>query len=273
MITNSTNSKTIDQLLIDFHTLTNIKICIFDASGKEIDFYPEKLSPFCAKLRENEKLDSLCRSCDQKAITECRSTRTAKIYTCHAGLTECIVPIIVAGVIRGFIAFGQIREDCEKSHQEELSLKLYPNLSSEYYSLPLISKRKIEAIAHVLKACASYEQFKQFVNTLETNLETRIEEYVQTNITDNIGVEKMCRHFHCSRKELYSIIKRAYDCTPAEYVKSLRLKLACELLKTTKNSVSKIAVACGIEDYNYFSKIFKKQFGVSPRDYRKSHIK
>ena len=193
---------TIDQLLVDFHTLTNMKICIFDANGKEIDYYPERFSPFCFKLRENKELDCLCRTCDQKAITECRNTRTTKIYTCHAGLTECIVPIIVANVIRGFIAFGQIREQKELTRKDDLSLNLYPELNLEYQALPVFSKRQIQATAHVLEACASYEQFKQFVNALETNLETRIEEYVQKNVTQNIGVERLCRHFHCSRKEL-----------------------------------------------------------------------
>ncbi len=83
----------------------------------------------------------------------------------------------------------------------------------------------------------------------------------------------MCRRFHCSRKELYNIIKRAYDCTPAEFIKNRRLKYACELLQTTNNSVSKIAIMCGIEDYNYFSKIFKKELGIAPREYRKIHAK
>lgn len=272
MITNQhTSAKTIDQLLVDFHTLTNMKICIFDASGKEIDYYPERLAPFCQQLRKDEKLDEMCKLCDQKAISECRNTRMAKIYTCHAGLTECVAPIIVAGAIRGFIAFGQIREDKNDTSVNELALKLYPKLSAEYNALPLISKRKIEAAAHVLEACASYEQFKQFVDTLESNLEARIEEYVHNKITENIGVERMCRHFHCSRKELYSIIKRAYNCTPAEFIKNTRLKYACDLLKSTNKSVSKIAILCGIEDYNYFSKIFKKNIGISPREYRKTY--
>lgn len=273
MITNNQNisTKTIDQLLVDFHTLTNMKICIFDASGKEIDFYPERLSPFCQQLRKDHQLDEMCKLCDKKAITECRTTRIAKIYTCHAGLTECVAPIIVAGVIRGFIAFGQIREEKSNVAVEDLAITLYPELQKEYNTLPIISKRKIEAAAHVLEACASYEQFKQFVDTLESNLETRIEEYVEKKLTEKISVERMCRHFHCSRKELYNIIKRAYDCTPAEFIKNRRLKYACELLQTTSKSVSKIAVLCGIEDYNYFSKIFKKELGITPRDYRKNN--
>ena len=48
-----------------------------------------------------------------------------------------------------------------------------------------------------------------------------------------------------------------------------RLAYAAELLKTTDLSVAEIADRCGIGDYNYFSKIFRKVYNVSARDYRK----
>ncbi len=267
---NNMSTNLIDQLLIEFHALTDMKICIFDASGKEIGYYPERFSSFCGKLRKNKDLDNACRLCDKNAISECRATKTAKIYTCHAGLTECVSPIIVAGVIRGFIAFGQIRQD-DALTKSKMTETLFPHLKKEYRSLPLISKRKIQAAAHVLEVCASYEQLKSFATTLESNLTARIEEFVQQNIANNLKIETLCRHFHCSRKEFYSIIKGAYNCTPAEFVKLRRLKFACELLKTTNNSISKIGALCGIEDYNYFSKVFKKHLGVSPREYRNSN--
>lgn len=270
MITNKDfPTNTIDQLLIDFHSLTGMKICIFDANGKEIGFYPERFSSFCGKLRKNRDFDDKCRTCDQNAIAECRATKKAKIYTCHAGLTECVSPIIVAGVIRGFIAFGQIKQGDVNLQSQEKTINLFPHLQAEYDLLPLIPRRKIQAAAHVLEVCASYEQLKSFATTLESNLTARIEEFIHENIDKNLTVEKLCRHFRCSRKEFYGIIKRAYNCTPAEFVKSSRLKFACELLKTTDKSISKIAVLCGIQDYNYFSKVFKKHYGISPREYRK----
>ena len=47
-------------------------------------------------------------------------------------------------------------------------------------------------------------------------------------------------------------------------------KVACDLLRNTEDRVSDIATEVGIPDYNYFTKVFKKAMGVTPREYRKS---
>ena len=50
----------------------------------------------------------------------------------------------------------------------------------------------------------------------------------------------------------------------------MRVKVACDLLRNTEDRVSDIATEVGIPDYNYFTKVFKKAMGVTPREYRKS---
>ncbi|MDY2850769.1 MAG: helix-turn-helix transcriptional regulator, partial [Candidatus Borkfalkiaceae bacterium] len=52
------------------------------------------------------------------------------------------------------------------------------------------------------------------------------------------------------------------------YIQNERLEYAEELLKTTDLPVSAIAVKAGIPDYNYFSKVFRKRTGISPKAYR-----
>jgi two-component system response regulator YesN len=47
------------------------------------------------------------------------------------------------------------------------------------------------------------------------------------------------------------------------------LQQAKILLKNSEKAISEIAEAVGFNDYNYFSRIFKKYYGISPRDYRK----
>ncbi|MBE7087788.1 MAG: helix-turn-helix domain-containing protein [Clostridiales bacterium] len=257
----------IDKLLLDFNTLTNMKICIYNTNGEEIGFYPERFCAFCDLARKDKSFDDKCKKCDQQAVLRCRTERSAQIYTCHAGLAECVVPIIVGETIRGFIAFGQVRQSGNEGGFF-IDPSWSDNLKEEYKKLPEFSPSIIQAAAHVLEACASYGQLKKFASSLDSTLQTRIEEYVKLHLTEKLGVERLCRHFHCSRKELYSIIKQYYGMTPADYIKQVRLKYACNLLLTTKNSVSKIAELCGIYDYNYFSKIFKKQFNMSPRQFR-----
>ena len=67
-------------------------------------------------------------------------------------------------------------------------------------------------------------------------------------------------------KELF--IKR-FGMSPVKYVRALRIERACELLITGQYSISEVAEASGFENVYYFSNVFKKQLGVSPKSYGK----
>lgn len=98
-----------------------------------------------------------------------------------------------------------------------------------------------------------------------------IDKYIHENISAPLSVSHLCSEFHLSRYELYNICNEYFYCPPAEYIKKCRLTHACNLLRNTELAVNKIAVKCGIEDYNYFSKIFKSTYRLSPSEYRKKH--
>lgn len=53
-----------------------------------------------------------------------------------------------------------------------------------------------------------------------------------------------------------------------EYIQEVRLKHARLLLNTTKFPIQEIAANCGFLDVNYFTRVFKKVHGMSPREYR-----
>ncbi len=56
-----------------------------------------------------------------------------------------------------------------------------------------------------------------------------------------------------------------------EYLVLIRLRSAAYELLSTDQSVTQIALHCGFSDSNYFKDAFKKKFGLTPRDYRRSH--
>ena len=53
-----------------------------------------------------------------------------------------------------------------------------------------------------------------------------------------------------------------------DFVRDYRFKAAAEAIKAGEKSLSDIAEQCGFGSYSYFSKAFKKHFGVSPKEYR-----
>ena len=70
----------------------------------------------------------------------------------------------------------------------------------------------------------------------------------------------------------YSYFKKLFvekhGCPPVKYINHLKIERACELLQAGKFSVSEVAELCGFENVYYFSNVFKKYKGVSPKNYK-----
>lgn len=254
------NSQKMFELLRDFYLLTGIKICIYDKNENEIAYYPEKHTNFCKLIRKNKALEQKCLECDKYAFGQCRKTLKQYTYTCHAGLLECISPIVINDEIIGFVALGQVPSKIAPANFNN-------DIMEEYNKLPKLPFEKISAAINILDACAGYQYLKDIMSHND-GIEYSINEYISKHLSCDI--QDLLTEFSVSRNELYSIFKKYFGTTPHEYIKSKKINKALTLLKTTKLPVNEIAVKCGIPDYNYFSKIFKKEMNISPTEYRKN---
>lgn len=256
------------ELLHDFYNLTNIKICIYDSAENEVCYYPEKLTPFCQLLREDREADEKCRECDKRAFAECKKTHRRAVYTCHAGLMECFSPILYNEKIIGYIVIGQIRTENTVS-----PMQTDPKLQELYNRLPTVEINKINSAIHILDACAGYEYLKSLVSDYDERIDARIAEFIEEHLADDLSVAALCKKFRVSRSELYSLFREYFGAAVADFVKERRLQKARQLLEQTRLPVAKIAQLCGIPDYNYFSKQFKKAFLLSPTQCRGTETK
>ena len=264
----------LEKLLYDFYNLTGVKTCLYDADGNELCYYPAKLSSFCKILREDPEKDSLCRECDKHAFATCRKTHSQYVYTCHAGLKECVSPILRDDRIIGFIMLGQIKSNSDaepnifktKMPKERMEL-----LGQAYDRLPIISNQKLFSAFRILDACSGYELLKTLLQSGKNPIDRQIESFIYNNLAEPLSIPYLCSEFHLSRYEIYNICNKYFSCSPAEYIKKCRLTYACKLLTATDLPIHKIAMQCGIPDYNYFSKIFKAYYKISPSTYKKLH--
>ena len=68
---------------------------------------------------------------------------------------------------------------------------------------------------------------------------------------------------------LTRIFKERFGITPKQYLTDLKLKKACGLLCSTELPVAVVAESLGFEDALAFSRLFRREYGVSPSNYRK----
>lgn len=71
-----------------------------------------------------------------------------------------------------------------------------------------------------------------------------------------------------SRSSFYNKVKALTDCSPADYVRLIRMQYAARMLKEGEHSITEIADMTGFCDAKYFREVFRKHFGVSPSEYR-----
>ncbi len=104
-----------------------------------------------------------------------------------------------------------------------------------------------------------------------TNSISLIKKYIDDNFSDsNLSLETISKELNYNQKYISSLFKKHMKIGFAEYLNTIRIQHACAMMQQEYSSVSNIARLCGYQDPLYFSKIFKKKTGVSPREYIKS---
>ena len=96
-------------------------------------------------------------------------------------------------------------------------------------------------------------------------------DYLNQNYLNECTIFKLCEISGYSRSQFSLLFKKYMKKTPMEYQRSLRLNSSRELLCSTNLTISEIAFCCGYDDALYFSRIFKKQYGMSPSQYRENN--
>ena len=83
------------------------------------------------------------------------------------------------------------------------------------------------------------------------------------------GIPQLCRAMRMSRTDLHRKIVRHTGISASIYVRDFRLQKAKTLLQLTDLPIGQIAYKSGFSDHCYFTKCFKKKYGVAPSEIRK----
>lgn len=93
--------------------------------------------------------------------------------------------------------------------------------------------------------------------------------YFNENYNTKISVAQYAESLHISTNWFIRNFKQHMKISPAQYLLSLRMVNAQSLLENTDYSVGEIAEIVGYDNQLYFSRVFKKEYGISPAQYRK----
>ena len=155
------------------------------------------------------------------------------------------------------------------------TLNYIRTLKRELKDVRLTSKEQIELLAARIKEMLPINEEVKEIQTENDQLSqedqlfaTRLKTFVEQNIDNtDLSVMDIAQAMNVSRTILFVRTKRIFNSSPNNYVLNTRINYAKQLLREHKTRVSDVAYMCGFSDPKYFSRCFKKQTGVLPKDY------
>ncbi|MEN8120275.1 MAG: ATP-binding protein [Bacteroidota bacterium] len=198
---------------------------------------------------------------------------------------EIILSDIMMPEMDGIELLDKVKNDVRTSHIPVIILTAKADIASRltglekgadaYLAKPFNEKELIIQLNRVItlreKLQERYANIGQFVNTpnkeykIEDSFIRKIREFILANLDDeNLDIKKLCNVVAMSRTQLYHKFKSLTNRTIFEYLQSLRLLKAKELLLTSDINVSEAAYQTGFKNLSHFSRAFTKEFGVNP---------
>ena len=94
---------------------------------------------------------------------------------------------------------------------------------------------------------------------------------VQYDLTADLSLKTTAAQLNVNPSYLSNLFHKECGCTLTEFVNRQRIDRAVLLLSNSKKAIQDIAAECGIQDVNYFIKLFKRQTGLTPNQYRRNY--
>lgn len=269
------DTEQIEMLMRSLYMLTGIRFVLFDTDFHEVIAYPREGCDFCKLMKGCSKTRRKCNYADRRSFEKCEKENALVIYKCHTGLNEAVMPLHENERIIGYLMFGQLADVdskaalyqtveglCEKYGFEKATL------TSAVDTLTCKSEEEIAAAAKIMEACTSYIIYKELITPENNRIIEAAKAYIEAHPEMQTDVTALCGELGVGRTRLYELFKAETGMGVAAYIRRRKMHRAKKLLKTTTLSIDEIAQAVGFADYNYFSRVYKKTYGKSPKRYR-----
>ena len=261
----------LNDVLKDLYHISGFRVSVHDLDFRETACYPQQLSGFCSCIQQNPAGRQLCLENDKKAFEMVKKTEKPYIYQCCFGLYEAVAPLFYYDELYGYLMMGQGIGKTPDAAEQILSLsdgfvQDKELIGEKIMGLPCCTRDEIASYLDIMCICAQYITLNNRFGPV--NLPQSVMRFLKRHYMEKLTLESLSIHFHCSKATLTNSFKREYGQTIGEALTRMRLKKAKEMLKDGGGSIARVAQECGFGEQNYFSRIFRKQFGITPSQYR-----
>ncbi len=135
------------------------------------------------------------------------------------------------------------------------------NQAVSFQELSILASNLIESITQTISS-SNYSGNSQIIKLAIQN--------INENYRDKISLKTVADHLHTNPSYLSTLFKQEMGVTFTDYLNQVRINRSCELLTNTSLSLIDVSFQAGFDGQSYFTKVFRKIKGVTPKDYRKN---
>ena len=206
-------------------------------------------------------------STGKKSETEKLIFRTCDFKHCDDGTWSYLDVKQYAGRITG-ILYRYVQEKCpELTAQAEEAMD-----NIDYYMKCLNTPSLFASLKILLDSLWESGEDKGADSSSVVQQVEQIHRYIEQSYHENITLTALAEQYHMDASYLSRIFSQKYGETIIAFLTRIRMEKAAELMKDQDKKLETISFLVGYDDYNYFSRVFRKKMGCSPREYRNNLV-
>lgn len=263
----------INAALEDFYKATDINMNLLKADFSFVGGRSHRENNrYCEAIQNTPKGKKECRFSDIRLLKKCRETKKPQMHICPAGLIDAAAPIFYNDVIIGYIIFGEMKADIPFSDYKEYLSSLgldTEEMEKNYNAIFAFNSKKIQSVSNIASMLAKHLLLENMLKPdFDENMQKAVA-FINENLCDDLSIRNISKNINVSKSVLYKRFHACFNCTVSEYINTRRVEKSIELLMRTDLSIEEISQKVGFASASYYSKIFKKEKGISPLNYKK----
>lgn len=148
-------------------------------------------------------------------------------------------------------------------------IRLLEEMRSEHFGKELQMTLYVDDFILCLNRIG-YELLEPKKAPADTSLYTNIAEFIEEHLDEDLSLERLAEEFYVSKYHIAHVFKENLGLSIHQYITKKRLRL-CEEALCTGMPITDICQTYGFGDYSSFYRAFKKEYGISPKEYRTLH--
>ena len=257
------------RLLNSFAGIMKIHTVFMSRQGKVLERGRDSgNSTYCQLMQERYfGIDACCRQ-DDKMRRKCIADEEVCCYQCHAGLREIIAPVKVLGEVAGFMMMGQFRT----SETAPTFICDDPAALAAFKELPLFNESEVSGLKDMIHLLIEYIVNKELVYYSEGLRYQKIIHYLEQHLAEPVSLKELSAYVNISGSLLSRFLRCKYHTTFKQLLTQKRLEAAEMLWKENPElSVGEVSQQVGYDDQHYFSRVYRKNRGITPGEFKRRH--